>query len=295
MKPAAFNYLAPTSIAESVARLAEAAGEDARVLAGGQTLIPAMAMRLARPSHLIDINAVEGLGSIDADGATLSIGACVRHASFHRPVTNGPLGALLSDVVRHIAHLPIRTRGTFCGSLANADAASEWCLVSTTLDGTMVACSVRGERRLAAAQFFRGFMATALEPDEILVSAVLPRLSTRTGFGFTEFSRRAGDFAQAMALVLLECDGTNISSVRVGIGGVEAAPRRLTDVEGFLEGSRVTADVFQRAAEVAAAAVEPTEATEELQSYKRRLVRAAVLRSLSQAVERSMEQQRGRQ
>ena len=285
MKPASFTYIAPVSVSEAVTSLAEAAGEDARILAGGQTLIPAMAMRLARPSHLIDINGIEALGKIDVGGTMLRIGACVRHASFHRPVADGPLGTLLSSVVRHIAHLPIRNRGTFCGSLANADAASEWCLVTTTLDATMVALSVRGERQIGAAEFFRGFMTTALESDEMLIAALLPRLSTRTRFGFVEFSRRAGDFAQAMALVVLESAGARLSRVRVGVGGIEAAPRRLAEVESCLEGQAPTDKVLQQAAAIAATVVEPTETTEELQAYKRRLVRAAVVRALSQALQ----------
>jgi CO/xanthine dehydrogenase FAD-binding subunit len=285
VKPASFNYLVPASVTEAVTSLADSAGDDTRILAGGQTLIPAMAMRLARPSHLIDINGIAALGKIDVGDTMLRVGACVRHASFHRPVTDGPLGTLLSCVVRHIAHLPIRNRGTFCGSLANADAASEWCLVTTTLDATMVALSVRGERQIGAAEFFRGFMTTALESDEMLVAALLPRLSPRTRFGFVEFSRRAGDFAQAMALVVLESEGARLSRVRVGVGGIEAAPRRLAEVESSLEGQALTAEVLQQAAVIAATVIEPTETTEELQTYKRRLVRAAVLRALSQAVQ----------
>ena len=127
MKPAPFRYHAPKTVEEAVATLAEVAGEDGRVLAGGQSLVPIMAFRLARPAHLVDINGIAALARLAVDGDKLSIGACVRHAAFHKPVVDGPLGRLLSAVVRHIAHYPIRTRGTFCGSLAHADPASEWC------------------------------------------------------------------------------------------------------------------------------------------------------------------------
>ena len=114
--------------------LAEVAPDDGRVLAGGQSLVPIMAFRLARPAHLVDINGVAALDRLAGQGGKLAIGACVRHAAFHKPVVEGPLGRLLATVVRHIAHHPIRTRGTFCGSLAHADPASEWCLVAATLD-----------------------------------------------------------------------------------------------------------------------------------------------------------------
>ena len=126
MKPAPFQYHAPTTIDEAVRILAEVAGEDGRVLAGGQSLVPIMAFRLAKPAHLVDINEVAGLDRLAVDGNRLVIGARVRHAAFHKPSFGGPLAGLLAEVVRHIAHYPIRMRGTFCGSLAHADQASEW-------------------------------------------------------------------------------------------------------------------------------------------------------------------------
>src|SRR5499427_5174939 len=150
MKPAPFRYHAPKTIEEAVETLAEVASEDGRVLAGGQSLVPIMAFRLARPAHLVDINGVEGLRRLAVDGGRLCIGACVRHAAFHRPVVEGPLGRLLSAVVQHIAHYPIRARGTFCGSIANADPASEWCAVAVCLGAEMVAKSARGTRVIAA-------------------------------------------------------------------------------------------------------------------------------------------------
>src|SRR5712691_2043559 len=150
MKPAPFRYHAPKTIEEAVALLAEVAPQDGRVLAGGQSLVPTMAFRLARPTHLIDINGVEALTRLAVDGGRLCIGACVRHEAFHRPVVDGPLGKLLSAVVRHIAHYPIRTRGTFCGSIAHADPASEWCLVAAALGAEMVARRAGGTRTIAA-------------------------------------------------------------------------------------------------------------------------------------------------
>jgi len=285
MKPAPFHYFAPSSIAAATAQLSELAGEDARVLAGGQTLIPAMALRLARPSHLIDINGIQELNNLEVRGTALHIGACVRHAAFHRPVVAGPLGALLLDVVRHVAHLPIRYRGTFCGSLANADPAAEWCLVAATLDARLTACSARGEREIAATEFFRGYLTTALSSDELLIGAQLPCLSARERFGFVEFSRRAGDFAMAMSLVVLQSEAGRLTRVRIGVGGVEVVPRRIAPAEQCLEGQLVRSENLERAAEAAAMAIEPAESEEELRVYKRSLVRAAVLRALIKALD----------
>src|SRR5262249_5315992 len=192
MKPAVFRYHAPKTIDEAVALLAEFAADDGRVLAGGQSLVPTMAFRLARPAHLVDINGVDELNRLDVEGDELCIGACVRHEAFHRPVVAGPLGALLAKVVRSIAHYPIRTRGTFCGSIAHADPASEWCAVATALGARMVARSTRGARTLTADEFFADIMTTNLAEDELLVAVRLPLLPPDTRWGFYEFSRRAG-------------------------------------------------------------------------------------------------------
>ena len=147
MKPAPFVHHAPRTVDEAVAKLTELGPLDGRVLAGGQSLVPMMAFRMARPAHLIDINAVAGLDRIAVEGNTLSIAACVRHAAFHRPVIAGPTAVLLTNVVANIAHYPIRLRGTFCGSLAHADPASEWCLTAVTLGAEIVALSARGRLR----------------------------------------------------------------------------------------------------------------------------------------------------
>src|SRR6185312_6294215 len=144
MKPAPFAYYAPTSVEEAVALLEELAPQDGRILAGGQSLVPTMAFRMARPAHLIDINGIGELATVAESGSVISIGACVRHAMFEGDTVAGVTGALLRKVVQNIAHYPIRTRGTFCGSVANADPASEWCCVVAALDGIMVLQSKRG-------------------------------------------------------------------------------------------------------------------------------------------------------
>ena len=223
VKSAPFTYHAPKTVDDAVAMLAEFAPADGRILAGGQSLVPMMAFRMARPAHLIDINPVDGLNRLAVEENALSIAACVRHAAFHRPVVEGPTGALLSDIVSHIAHYPIRLRGTFCGSLAHADPASEWCLTAVTLGLEIVAASRRGRRVIASDKFFEGMMTTALAEDELLVEARLPLLSPDTRCGFYEFSRRAGDYALAMALVTFRLQDGIIVEPRIGIGGAGVA------------------------------------------------------------------------
>jgi carbon-monoxide dehydrogenase medium subunit len=218
-----------------------------------------------------------------SDGRMLTIGARVRHAAFHKSVVDNPLGQLLSVVARHIAHYPIRTRGTFCGSLAHADPASEWCLVAATLDAMLVAKSTRGERAIAAKNFFAGIMSTALAEDELLTEARLPLLSKDTKFGFNEFSRRAGDFAMAASLATYRLQAGKIAEVRVGIGGAEPFPRRVVEAEAALTGKIPGDTVFRTAAEAAAKAIDPLEDHQTNADYRRDLVRAVVRRALEQS------------
>jgi aerobic carbon-monoxide dehydrogenase medium subunit len=283
MKPAAFRYHAPKTVADAVACLAEVAPEDGRVLAGGQSLVPTMAFRLARPAHLVDINGIAELGRLAVADGRLVIGAGVRHAAFHRPVVAGPLGQLLSFVVRHIAHYPIRTRGTFCGSLAHADPASEWCLTAATLGAEMIAASTRGTRAIAADSFFDGIMTTALAEDELLVEARLPMLADDARFGFYEFSRRAGDYALAMALVTYRLENGAIVEPRVGVGGAETQPRRIAEAEQALTGAAPTDAAFRAAADIAAAEIDPMEDMQANAEYRRDLVRTVTRRALERS------------
>ena len=283
MKPAPFTRHVPKTLDEALKILSRVAPQDGRVLAGGQSLVPIMAFRLAKPTHLVDINEVEGLDTIASDGKVLSIGACVRHAAFHKSVVDNPLGKLLTNVARHIAHYPIRMRGTFCGSLAHADPASEWCLAAATLNVTIVAKSTRGERLIAAKGFFEGLMTTALADDELLVEVRLPLLAPDTKFGFNEFSRRAGDFAMAAALVTYRLQDGKIADARIGVGGAEARARRIEDAEAVLNGQTPGDKIFRAAAEAAADAVDPLEDHQTSADYRRDLVRAVVRRALEQA------------
>jgi carbon-monoxide dehydrogenase medium subunit len=284
VKPAPFVYHAPKTVDDAVAALAEFGPLDGRILAGGQSLVPMMAFRMARPAHLVDINEVAGLDRLAVDGDMLSIAACVRHAAFHRPVVPGPTGALLSVVVSNIAHYPIRLRGTFCGSLAHADPASEWCLTAVTLGAEIAAASTRGRRVIAADDYFEGMMMTTLGEDELLVEARLPLLAPDTHFGFYEFSRRAGDYALAMALVTYRLRDGVIVEPRIGVGGAEGRPRRISEAEAVLTGQKPGTESFLAAAEAAAEATDPLEDVHADAEFRLDLVRAVTRRALERAL-----------
>jgi carbon-monoxide dehydrogenase medium subunit len=283
VKPASFAYHVPKTLDDALAILAEVAPRDGRILAGGQSLVPAMAFRVARPEHLVDINRVPNIDRLAVEGNELVVGALVRHAAFHKPAAPGPLGALLSEVVCHIAHYPIRTRGTFCGSLAHADPASEWCLVAATLDAVLVARSKQGTRRIAAKDYFTGIMATALTADEILVEVRLPVLAPDTRVGFYEFNRRVGDFAIAMAAATYRVEKGVIADPHVAIGGVEIHSRRVPEAEGALAGQAPGDAVFDKAAEALAAAVDPIEDAQSNAAYRRDLARVVTRRALARS------------
>jgi carbon-monoxide dehydrogenase medium subunit len=279
MKPAAFDYHAPRTLDALLTLLAEH-GEDGKILAGGQSLVPVMNFRLARPARLFDLNGIAELDFLRQDGNTLRIGALARHAAFHRPVVSGPTGKLLAEVVQHIAHYPIRQRGTFAGSIAHADPASEWCLVARTLEADIVARSRRGERVIKVAAYFQGTFATALKADEVITEVRLPILDASWRTGFNEFSRRAGDFALAMSAVALKLSGKKVAEARIGIGGVHDRPFRCAEAERVLLKGGSAAD----AAQAVSAMVQPMEDLHADAPYRKDLVRATTRRALEQAL-----------
>ena len=282
MKPPPFTYHAPGTVREVVDLLAEL-GEDARILAGGQSLVPTMNFRLARPAHVVDINGIDELDYIEEQDGRLRIGALARHATFEMPVASGPLATLLPGIARHIAHLPIRTRGTFCGSIAHADPASEWCLAAVTLDADMVARSAGGERILPASGFIDGPLTTGLRADEILVEVQLPVLPAGLRTGFAEFSRRAGDFALAMACATVALEDGRIAAVRLGIGGAAETPTRVVEAEEALIGMAPDTTAAGLAARLASGAISPLEDIHGSAEYRRELAAAMARRALMAA------------
>jgi carbon-monoxide dehydrogenase medium subunit len=278
MKPIAFDYHAPACLSEAVDLLSSL--EDAQILSGGQSLVPAMSFRLANPKHLIDINNIAELQQFRTADDWLVVGAGVRHAAMTKPPVAGPLGAILPNIAAHIAHYSIRTRGTVCGSLAHADPASEWCLMAVALDALMFATSAKGSRQIAAQKFFCGLMTTDLRYDEILSEVRIPVPTAHTQFGFYEFSRRAGDYAIGMALVGWVPDTGAMTEVRIAIGGIEASPRRIASAEAMLQGQAPTAAAFAAAAEAVASEVTPLEDLQADAAYRRDIARVVVRRAL---------------
>src|ERR1700731_3891000 len=285
MKPVSFRYFSPRTVDDALDLLAMH-GEEGKILAGGQSLVPAMNFRLARPASLIDINRIDALDYVREEGGELRIGALARHARFEAPVSGGPLSALLPRVARHIGHLPIRSRGTFCGSIAHADPASEWCLLAATLDAEFVIVSRRGQRNVRPNEYFVGALTTTLEPDELLAEIPLPLLHNQWEAGFAEFSRRAGDFALAMCAAFLRFEDGRIVEARIGVGGAIDRPSRISAAEAVLTGTDGGPGVRHAAGNIAAETIDPLEDIHTSAPYRRDLVRAMVGRALHQAVAR---------
>jgi len=226
MKPARFDYARPATLAEALALLAQ---PDAAVLAGGQSLMPMMNLRVARPALLVDINRLPGLGEITLAGGTLRIGALARHAEVLASPLVAQAAPLLPQALAQVAHAAIRNRGTLGGSLSLADPAAELPACMLALDATFVVASARGERRIPAGDFFHGLYSTALAPDELLLAAELPAAAPGWRFAFLEVARRHGDFAMAGVALAL---GPN--AARLALCGVEAGQRRQPAAEAAL-------------------------------------------------------------
>lgn len=236
MKPSAFDYYAPASSDEAVALLAEL-GEGAKVLAGGQSLIPMLSLRLAVFDHLVDIGRIGELAGIHVAGDVVTVGAGTTQSTIEASAELGAAVPLLSRATPLIGHFQIRNRGTLGGSLAHADPAAEYPAVALALAAEMEALSPRGPRSLAAADFFTGFWSTALEPDEMLVNVRFPMWTGRCGFAVREFARRHGDFAVAGAAVALRLDADDrVDRCSISLIGMGSAPIRANGAEAAVVG-----------------------------------------------------------
>lgn len=232
MKPAPVSYHRAASVSDAIGLLTSL-GEESKIVAGGQSLVPMMSFRLARPEHLVDISRISGLDSITLSGSDLTVGALATHqAVLESPVVrDSPGHRLIATTMRHVGHLPIRTRGTVGGSLAHADGAAEWPLLAVLLGATVVAEGPAGERAIPAAELFFGLYTTSLEPEEIVTRTVFPAAKGATGFA--EYGLRHGDFALAAAAVVLpSSDGT--TDARVAVSGAAPAPTRLPAAEAVV-------------------------------------------------------------
>ncbi|MEU8380489.1 FAD binding domain-containing protein, partial [Streptosporangium sp. NPDC048865] len=236
MKPAAFDYVVPRTVDEAVDALGD--GREARVLAGGQSLLLEMRLQRVRPELVVDINRVAGLGHLSAGDGTLRVGALVRHAAFEpEGAVPGPLGALFSRAVANVAHPPIRSRGTLVGSLAWAHPAAEWCALALALDAVVEVRGPGGPREIAARDYFLGPFLTARAPDELITAARFPLLADGTGVGFAEHRRTHFCFAQvAVAATLTASDGV-ITEARIGLVNCADRPVRARAAERVLTGA----------------------------------------------------------
>jgi len=283
VKPSPFEYLAARNIDEALGALAEHDGE-AKVLAGGQSLVPAMNFRLATPSLLVDLNRIGGLGGVEVSGDELVIQALVRHVDLEVPASTDASSLLLARVAHLVGHLPIRMRGTFAGSLAHADPAAEWCMVAAALDATIVARSVRGTRRIPANEFFDGLFTTALEADEIITEVRLPLLRN-AGIGFREKSQTAGDFATVATVATCSVGASGVvADVRLALAGAASTPVRAKRAESLLVGNEPTPDALAAVARAAAEDVDPISDANCSADYRRHLVEVLSRRALDDSL-----------
>jgi aerobic carbon-monoxide dehydrogenase medium subunit len=282
VKPAPFAYYRAHSAGEAVALLAEL-GDEAKILAGGLSLVPMMNFRLARPSALIDVTRVEGLSYLRADPDGLRIGALTTHRTVETSRDPAVLShyGVLPRSARWIGHYPIRSRGTFGGSIAHADPASEWCLLAVLLGAQIVLAGPRGQRMVPAGEFFLGYYTTAAGPDELITELWFPRPAP--GAVLTEFAQRQGDFAVVAAAVSVDLHSGVCRSGRVVLGGVGPQPVQVD--AGALAGQPAGAGTWQAMGEQAASQIDPPEDTHGSSRYRRRLAATLVSRALAEASE----------
>jgi len=286
MKLPDFQYFAPATAGEVVRMLAAHAGE-AKILAGGQSLLPVMAFRLARPAALIDLRKVEGLGEITIDASGVRLGARVRWRDIEDDKRLATAHPLLVEAIRHVAHYQVRNRGTVGGSLGHADPASEMPCIAATCEAELRLLGPKGERRLKAAQYFLGPLSTALQPDELILEVHLPAWTAGRRWAFQEFARRPGDFALAGVAAYYDLDSQQrASNAHIGVVGACHFSARLPRAESALNGKRVDAATAQAVGRVAAEEATPTGDFHAPVEYRKALVGTLLERALGEAAAR---------
>ncbi len=277
MIPAQFDYAAPESLEEAINTLAQG-GEDAKLLAGGHSLIPLMKLRLAAPSLLVDLRKVAGLHGLSRENGTWRIGAMTPHAELERSPDLG----LASQVAATIADPQVRNRGTIGGSLAHGDPASDLPGVLLAAEGTVTVQGPDGQRTIAAADLFENYMETAIAPTEVLTEIHMPRFDG-WGHGYQKFNRRSEDWAMVAVGALVKQTGDICEDVRIALTNMGSVPLRASAVEGALRGQPLTADAIAKASEQAAEGTDPPADLNASSDYKRHLARVLCRRALQQA------------
>ena len=286
MKPAPFEYHRAYTPDEVVELLTEL-GDDAKILAGGQSLAPMLNFRLARPTALVDINQVSGLDYIRRDGDTLRVGALTRHRALETATTAEVRDGfdLLPRAARWIGHYPIRSRGTVGGSIAHSDPTAEWCILARLFDAEIVVLGESGTRHVPSADWFTGFLTTTAEPNEVVVET---RFNNPRPYGaLTEYARRRGDFAIAAAAVAFDVTGGACTNVGIVLGGVGTEPLRIAEAEAIVAGAEPTEATWAEAARCAAAAIKPGGDVHGDEHYRRHLVETLTFRAFAEAYARS--------
>jgi len=286
MKPNAFEYFAPSTVKEAVGLL-EKYEDEAKILAGGQSLVPIMNFRLGRPEVLLDINGIKDLDYIKEEGEALFIGALTRERDLELSPLVKEKCPILAEAVSFIGHVPIRNRGTIGGSLVHADPSSELPTVICCLNGEMKVFGPSGERVLESEEFFLTYLTTSLEPSEILVEVRIPTLPQNTAWSFVELSRRSGDFAivGVATLLFMEDDGV-CREARIALGGVAPTPVRAEEAEELLSGQVITEELIKKAGEAAAEATDTEPDYHASAEYRKDMARVFVQRGLREALSR---------
>jgi CO/xanthine dehydrogenase FAD-binding subunit len=286
MKPAAFEYVVANSIEQAVAALAQAGG-DAKILAGGQSLVPMLNFRLLRPAILVDINRIPGLSFIEDAGDAVKIGALTRHHQIETSPVIAKHFPVLSCAMTHVAHLAIRNRGTIGGSLSHADPAAELPMMALLLDAELHIVSDKGIRTRKARGFFRDALIVDLAEDELLTEIHVPKLPPQTGWGFDEVARRAGDFALAAVAATVSVSGGAMKEARIALTGVGQTPVRASEAEALLVGQKLEAKLVARVIEAVRAAIKPETDLHASSDYRRQLAGTLVGRALAAALQRA--------
>ena len=288
MKPSIFGYKAPVTLEDAISFLASDA--DAVVLAGGQTLLPAMNFRAANPSLLVDIQHVEGLRGIDVGTEGIVVRAMTRHREFELDASVQRANPLIAEMMQHVAHIPIRHRGTVVGSLCHADPSAEMPLLLVLLGGSVTAQGPSGRREIAAEDFFRSFLTTARSQDEIIVEARFPLLPPRAGWAFDEVTPRHGDYAiVGVGCVLARGGDGRVSGVRLAACGIADRPVRLRGAEAVLDGTALDASDLDAAVAASVASVTQPDEMNVSQNYRRRALGTLIRRTVATAAQRAQQ------
>ena len=283
MKPPKFDYHAPASVDEAIALL-QRYGGDAKILAGGQSLVPLLNFRLSRPAALIDLNRIPSLAYIRSHDGEVRFGAMTRQ----RTIEFSPLVAervpLLTEATRWVGHLPIRSRGTIGGSIAHADPSAEYPAVLSALDGSIVARGPKGERTVAAGELFQSYLTTSLAAEEILVEVRISAMPARAGYAFEELARRHGDFALVGIAAVIARDGERCTMARLATSGTGPIPVRLRDAEQILERDGLSDAAIEAAGRRASELVEPDSDIHASADYRRHLTGVLTGRAIKRAL-----------